>query len=245
MKRVSGLTLFAAALMIPAAAQAQPFFEESFDTNLGPFNALNDGATSSAWAFDSTCPATGVAGHTVAGTAHWFNPATCFDYGSAATNDALNSPRVEVPDCALGVRVAFNYLLELDEGASCDRARVEAIVDGGTPVIYGDNGVEGFCARPEGTNAGLGNLIVDATWRHHEFIVPDATPGSLLEVRFEAETFDGLFNDGTGFLVDDVTMACVVPFYEIPALGTVGFGAFGALLVAAALVALARRRRAA
>jgi hypothetical protein len=161
----------------------------------------------------------------------------------------VQSPRVEVPDCPSGVvRVAFNYLLDYQEGASCDRARLEATVDGGLPVVYADNGEEGICdfERPEGNgapNAGLGNLVNDATWRHLEVIVPDALPGTFLQLTFVGETSDGILNDGEGFLVDDVTMSCLVPFYEIPTMSTVGFGAFGALLAAAALVAMARRRR--
>jgi hypothetical protein len=250
MHRSARLATLLAIVALPAAGFAQPFFEETFDATLGVFIAGNDGQASNVWMFDNTCPATGLAGHSASGTAHWINPTTCLDYGTGGSTDVIQSPRVEIPDCTTpgGVRVGFNYFLDYQEGASCDRARVEATVDGGDPVVYADNGLPGLCdfGRPEGNgaeNVGLDNLLNDATWRHHEFIVPDALPGTFLQLTFVGETSDGILNSGEGFLVDDVTMECLVPFYEVPTMSTVGFGAFGALLAAAALVAMARRRR--
>ena len=108
-------------------------------------------------------------------------------------------------------------------------------------------GRSGAAPRPEAIigNTGIGGLSDIAAWSSLERFVPDAVPGSLVEVIFVGDVYDGFNNQGTGFLVDDVALSCVQPFYEVPTMSAVGFGAFGALLGVAALVAMARRRRAA
>jgi hypothetical protein len=256
MVRPTSFALTLLALTLPGAASSQVFFEETFDSSFGTFTAFNNAQTGNGWLWDGTCPATSLPGHSVSGTAHWINPATCLDYGLAlaAGTDLVRSPRVEVPACASAVRLAFNYLIDFEEASCYDRARAEVAIDGGQPVVYADNGAtdEGCvggreAAREEGggSNVGLDNLVVDAAWHSFEVNLPDALPGSFVEVQFAGQTVDSTSNSGEGFLVDDVTLSCVPPFYEVPTLGAVGFGAFGGLLAVAALLALARRRRAA
>jgi len=95
-----------------------------------------------------------------------------------------------------------------------------------------------------GGNSGLGNLLNQAAWRSGAALVANATPGTLIEVRFVGETEDEIANDGEAFYVDDVVLSCQPAAYEIPALGSTGFAVLVALLGSAALVVLARRRRA-
>lgn len=244
-------------LALCAAAEAQVFYTETFDADLGTMNALNDGEVSNAWAFDATCPAAPLAGHSAPGTAHWMNPTTCLDYGGGFSSDALSTGRIEVPaECGGGVRLEFNYFLDFEESACFDRARVEVYVDGSGPLVVSDNGGCGGSQGPAlpaerpatpngaGGDTGLGNLVDAGAWRATATLISDATPGTLLEVQFIGETLDGLFNSGEGFYVDDVVLSCQPRAYEIPALGASGFAALGALLVTAAFVVLARRRRA-
>lgn len=244
-------------LALCAAAEAQVFYTETFDADLGTMSALNDADASNGWVFDATCPAAPLAGHSAPGTAHWTNPTTCLDYGGGFSSDALSTGRIEVPaECGGGVRLEFNYFLDFAESACYDRARVEVYVDGSGPLVVSDNGgcdssqnpapLAGRPSAPEGAggNAGLGNLVSSSTWRATATLISDATPGTLLEVQFIGETLDGLFNSGEGFYVDDVVLTCQPRAYEIPALGASGFAALGALLATAAFVVLARRRRA-
>jgi hypothetical protein len=261
MKRGTWIAAVALALALPAASQGQPFWSETFDADLGDFTAFNDASTTpNAWLWDGTCPATGEPGHTIAGTAHWINPATCLDYGDTGSKgdpgsfDYIRSIRVEVPaECTLGVRLDFNYFLDFNEGACYDQARVITLVDNSLETVVADNGLcdedrpadRGALPRPESIigNSGIGGLTDSRRWLPVSRFVPNAGPGSLVEILVVAETTDGFLNQGEGFLVDDFVLSCVQPFYEVPALSTVGFGAFGALLAVAAVVALARRRR--
>ncbi len=245
-----------AALACAATAGAQPYFEETFDADLGAMIAGNDGQASNGWVWDSTCPAAPLADHSAPGTAHWTNPTTCLDYGNGGSSDRLSTGRVEVP-CSRGVVLTFNYYLDFAEGASCDRARVEYSVDGVNYTVAADNGAQGSCflgpaadgvlrgQAPEGAggNAGIGNLQDSATWTPLTAIFSDVQQGDLMDLAFIGETTDGLFNSGEGFFVDDVTLACVPPIQAIPTLGPAGVVGLGVLLAAAGAFALARRRR--
>jgi hypothetical protein len=242
-------------LALCAAAEAQVFYTETFDADLGTLRAHNDGDVSTAGAYDATCPAAPLADHSAPGTAHWTNPTTCLDYGGGFSSDALSTGRIEVPaECGGGVRLEFNYYLDFEEGACYDRARVEVYVDGSGPLVVSDNGGcdaqnLALAERPSapeggGGDPGFGNLANAAAWRATATLISGATPGTLLEVQFIGETDDDLFNSGEGFYVDDVVLSCQPRAYEIPALGASGFAALGALLATAAFVVLARRRRA-
>lgn len=244
-----------------APASAQTFYSNSIAADLGTLTASNDGEPSNTWAFDSTCPASLLAGHTAPGNARWGNPTTCLDYGTDSSTDYLLTPELVVPaGCSGGVRLDFNYLIEFEESACWDRARVEAYIDGAGGLVVSDNGICGdddepenaLRPRPEGNgngngngNAGFGNLVADGTWRAASVLISAAHPGDLLQVAFVGETGDGLFNGGSGFHVDDVTLTCVPAFYEIPTLGSAGFLTLGFLLGAAGLAVMLRRRRAA
>lgn len=250
----SALGAVALAVALSGAAQGQVFYTETFAADLGAMVAINDGDTSNGWVFDSTCPAAPLAGHSAPGTAHWISPETCLSYGDGFSSDALSTGRIEVPaECGHGVRLEYNYFLDFDEDACYDRARVEVYVDGSGPLVVGDNG---GCsgdrpdparpAAPEGGNgnSGLGNLLNQAAWRAGAALVANATPGTLIEVRFIGETDDDISNAGESFWVDDVVLSCQVAAYEVPALDSAGLAALIALLGLTALVVLARRRRA-
>lgn len=257
MHRVRGFAFTClAALAFATTAGAQPYYEETFDADLGAMIAGNDGQATNGWAWDSTCPAAPLADHSAPGTAHWTNPTTCLDYGTEGSSDRLSTGRVEVP-CSRGVVVTFNYYLDFAESASCDRARVEYSVDGVNYTVAADNGVQGSCffgpeadgvlrgQAPEGGggNAGIGNLQNSATWTPLTAILSDVQQGDLMDLAFIGETSDGLFNSGQGFFVDDVALACVPPIQAIPTLGPAGLAGLVVLLAAAGAFALVRRRR--
>jgi hypothetical protein len=238
------------------AALAQPYYEETFDADLGAMIAANDGSASNNWMFDSTCPAAPLAGHSAPGTAHWINPATCLDYGNQGSTDRLTTGRVAVP-CDRGVLLEFQYYLDFEESASCDRARVEFSIDGVNYTTVADNGFQGSCVGPQGElraeapegagggsgNVGLGNIVNSATWTSLAVQLPGVSQGDLLDVQFFGETTDGVFNIGEGFYVDDVTLSCLQPIQAIPTLGSAGLVGLGALLAVAGALTAARLRR--
>jgi hypothetical protein len=260
MKRLTLFIALVGVLALPAMSQAQPFWSETFDTDLGDFTAVNDGQAANAWLWDGTCPATGEAGHSIAGTAHWINPTTCLDYGDLGTKgqngslDILRSVGVTVPDaCVGGVKLELNYYLDFNEDAEFDRARVLVVINGALDEVVLDNGLPNGLRpadrsgepRPESIpgNTGIGGLEDTASWTPVGRFLAGVGPADIVEIRIVGEVVDGFLNQGEGFLVDDVALSCIQPYYEIPTMSTVGFGAFGALLIAAALVALAQRRR--
>jgi len=238
------LLAFAGSASLPAQTT---LLAEPFDVDLGEMNAANDGAGTNAWTFDSTCPATALAGHTIAGTAHWINPTTCLDYGTEGSSDLLTSDVIDVSDCRGGVEVRFNYYLDFQESDEYDRARALVRLDGGTDVVVAANHGGGGGERPAGDGGSnppsLFELENDATWRSVAVIVPGSENASQAQLAFVGETEDGIANSGEGFLIDDVEVICRPAAYEVPALDGAGLAALVALLAAAALVAMARRRR--
>lgn len=242
----------AVCLVTPGAAQ-EVFHSETFAADLSGVVVINDGEASNAWAWDGSCPASGLAGHSSPGTARWGNPTTCLDYGTGGSSDRISAGRYEVPvECTDGVRVNYNYFLEFDEGPCFDRARIEVNLNGSSWVVA-DNGLcdvdtlvdprrAGQAPSGFGGNAGLSNLINDATWHAGSALITDAQPGDLIAVDFTGETDDGLFNAGQGFFVDDIVFLCEPAAYEVPTVGPSGLIGLGILLALAAGVLLARRR---
>lgn len=254
-RRSVGRAAFAGGLLLAGATAARAqtvIFSEPFAADLGDMTATNDGNDSNAWAFDSTCPATALAGHSIAGTAHWVNPTTCLDYGNQGSSDLLRSAQLDIADCRGGIELRFNYYLDFQEDASWDRARAVVSLDASTDVVVAANIDEGDSEqleRPAGGGGGGGNppalleLVNDATWHSIAALVPGSESAATAQLVFVGETTDGIANGGEGFLVDDVEVTCRPAAYEIPTLGGAGFAALAALLALAALVALARRRR--
>ena len=252
-RRSVGRAAFAGGLLLAGATAARAqtvIFSEPFAADLGDMTATNDGNGSNAWAFDSTCPATALAGHSVAGTAHWINPTTCLDYGNQGSSDLLRSAQLDIADCRGGIELRFNYYLDFQEDASWDRARAVVSLDASTDVVVAANLDEGESEqleRPAGGGGGnppaLLELVNDATWHSIAALVPGSESAATAQLVFVGETIDGIANGGEGFLVDDVEVTCRPAAYEIPTLGGAGFAALAALLALAAVVALARRRR--
>jgi len=248
------LILLALLALLAVPASAQIFYSEDFTPPVTGINLFNDGETSNAWEFTAGCPGNALAGHSGPDAALWHNPANCTDYGIAGGSDRMATGRIQVPsECRNGVEVTFNYLLDFDEDACWDRARVEIEVNAGGFFDYADNGGcdnrtivggprDGEAPSGQGANSGVGGLINDAVWHQGRAVLSTAVPGDLVEVAFVGETEDGIGNDGEGFFVDDLELACVPVTQEIPTVGPIGLAALAVLLAVAAALVLARRR---
>ena len=81
----------------------------------------------------------------------------------------------------------FNYLISFQDDNTTDRARVEAIADGGAPEVIADNGPGGPTCSGQ-ASPGIGNLRTWSGWQHIDLTVP-AT--STFAVSFVGETDDG------------------------------------------------------
>lgn len=188
-----------------AAAEGVVLYSETFDADLGTAIAVNDAAASNAWHFRDDCVPNPLPGHSAPGAARWGRPTSCDDFGVQGSSDDLDIPAIDLAACSNAdatLTLTFNYFLSLEESSSYDRARVEAVVDGGPPIGIADNGFGG-------TNAGLGNLLATSQWLTLTSELNGLLgTGDSLVIRFVGETEDGIANLGAGFLVDDVALVC-------------------------------------
>jgi len=249
---------FAAAVLAlcaaPVRAQVVYLFEETFDADLGAMTATNGAFTDNSWHFDDQCPAATGGAHSIAGTARFSRENDCDDYGdngsfSGADTDYLTSPALDISACD-GMFLSYTYLLDYQEGPEFDRARVEISVDGGGYQVIADNsGTSGrgpadrSGAAPAGVPAGVGGIENSGAWVASSFDL-SGVAGSTLAVRFVGDLSDQFANDGEGFVVDDVVVACRLPIQAVPAVSPAGLAALAGLLAVAALFAVRRFRRA-
>jgi hypothetical protein len=138
--------------------------------------------------------------------------ASCDSYASAGHRVVGSPGPLDVSGCDRAV-LDFDYLFHLDpvDGAAYDRGFVTVSTDGGPERVIAGNQWPGTpdigflslsCA---GGILPIGNLIADGGWHHFRAGVGD---GDSVEIRLYAETSDGLFNSGQGWLFDDLRIDC-------------------------------------
>ncbi|MFN7975586.1 MAG: putative Ig domain-containing protein [Acidobacteriota bacterium] len=180
---------------------------EQFTGGLNSTTATDVCNADAVWYAETTCPSSALPGHSAPDHVRWGIQANCGLYASApaGTVDYLETPVLDVSGCGGSASLSFNYLLNYQEGSSFDRARVEAIIDGGAPVVIADNGPGGpVSGCTGGSNPGTGGLS-GSGWQPKSFTI---TAASTLQVRFVGETDDSIANSGEGFFIDDVIVLC-------------------------------------
>lgn len=205
-----------------SAAEQVVLYSETFDADLGTAAPANDAVTANAWHFSDGCPSDSLPGHSGPGAARWGNPASCDDFGFQGSSDRLELPALDLTACAgpdASLALTFAYFLSLQENSVFDRARVEAVVDGGFPVVVADNGFGSG-------NAGLANLSQNSPdWLVISLDLSGLLgSGNSLVVRLVGETSDGIANQGAGFLVDDLAVVCDTPVVDLAVTQTADAG---------------------
>ena len=179
-------------------ASSVTVYSETFDSNAGSFSLFNDGSGGE-WYFEDACPNSTLGGHSADGTLRWGTPGNCFNYSDAGSFDTASTPTIDVSACLSDLVLDFNYFLDYQETSAWDDAFVDVRPDGGAFVEVADNGdlVGGLVSGSGVWLSGsfdLGALL--------GFIPNDVA------VDFTGTAFDGSFNEGEGFIIDDVELSC-------------------------------------
>lgn len=196
MTHFSRFAVFAICLIMPYAASAQVIYTETFNASLA--TTTPSGADGSAdWSFTNGCGANGDSGHSIPGAARWGNTGTCGDFGNSGDSDDLDTPVIDVSACGGEVDLSLNYFMEFQESCSYDRAYIQ-VSKNGNP----------FQTIASTESCGNGDpLANNSNW--NDYVTTLTGVVSTLQVRFIAQTDDGIANSGQGFFVDDITIACL------------------------------------
>ena len=175
-----------------------PIYTATFETGQDGFTA--DGSATNQWHRTTGC-ADALAGHSTPGSLYFGTDSTCtFQNGSSRVQGNIDSPVISVNDTEK-VELRFNYYLQGENSTYFDRASVQVSVNGGAYTTVASNG-----------GGGVG-LVQTAAWQS---AVVDLTslvsssPSADLRVRLGFDSGDGLYNNYTGFLVDDVQIRALV-----------------------------------
>ena len=194
-----------------APTSAQTLFTENFTGGLNTMTSVAVCGTDADWFHETACadsngapsPPDHAAAHDMSGS--------CTAYADGDVSTALESPAIDVSGCSGDLVLRFDYLIDFEEDFEFDRARVEVDLDGGGFTQLATNPGDAGAPSCAGPVTPIGNLIQDASWHSASLSVADlsASPATAATVRFLLETGDGIANDGQGFFVDDVEVACV------------------------------------
>lgn len=169
-----------------------PIYTATFESGLDGFVA--DSSSTNQWHRSTGC-ADAASGHSAPGSLYFGVDSTCtFQNGSTRVLGTIDSPVISVNNTEK-VELRFNYYLVGENSTYYDRGTVQVSVNGGAYSTVASNGGGGIA------------LAQTTTWLP---VVADITnlmgSNSTAEVRlrFSFDSVDGLYNNYTGFVVDDV-----------------------------------------
>jgi hypothetical protein len=145
-------------------------------------------------------------------------PGSCAAYAGASSRVRTGpGGALDISSCAGGATLEFDYLLDLQELGEFDRVFVTVQIDSGQELVVASNQPPGFQAFTSqslscaGGIVPMGRLVEDGTWRHFRHPLG---PGGAATVWFYGEVYDSLFNDGQGWLFEDVRFECTDLVFE-------------------------------
>ncbi|MHC5185115.1 MAG: M4 family metallopeptidase, partial [Planctomycetota bacterium] len=160
-------------------------FSEDFESGLGSF-AIDE--PNNLWHLTAGCRSTEAAHSSPASLFYGLDDACSYDAGSS--EGVVTSPVISLAGITPPVSLGFNYWLETENYPGSDLAAVEISQDGGPFYEYLSNDA-GTLQDP---SSGWVPALLDIS----------SMADSDIQIRFSFNTIDDLFNDFSGFYVDDI-----------------------------------------
>ena len=229
------LIVLTAALTLPVPAWAQRICTPAFDFEDGTLQGFTVQPVSGPPLWhnaNNVCGANLLVGHSPTDTLYYGQDGTCdFETGNRNAANVI-SPALATGALNRPFTLEFNYLLSA-EGGFFDQTLGEVSFDGGATWLHAFS---------------KSDLINDNQW--HAKVV-DVAANLVLPVgakpthaRFLFDTIDDLFNNFTGWHLDDVQLCGLVEAPAIPTLSSLGMAVLILLLAGTSMFLLRRRRQA-
>lgn len=175
-----------------------PIYTATFESGLEGFTVAS--GTTNLWHRGATC-ADALAGHSTPGSLYFGSDSACtFESGSTRVEGTVDSPSIIVNNTDK-VELRFNYYLQTEGGTTWDRATVQVSANGGAFATVASNGGGGFALQQ---TSAWQPVTVDIT-----SLMGSTSPVDL-RIRFGFDSIDGVLNNYTGFVVDDVQVRALV-----------------------------------